>query len=136
MVNKVTLIGNVGAAPEIISFDNGNRIATLPLATTKRWKDKNTGEKKEKSTWHTIQFSGPLVAIVEQYVQKGQRLHIEGSIDNYTYQKDNETRYATRIICSEMNMLSSKNETGAHQPDSPQSNQPTQSTGDDDDLPF
>jgi len=71
-VNKVTLLGNLGADPEIRSFQNGGRVANLRIATSETWKDKNTGEKKERTEWHTVAvFIDGLVSVIEQYVSKG-----------------------------------------------------------------
>ncbi|MBL4809044.1 MAG: single-stranded DNA-binding protein [Phycisphaerales bacterium] len=111
MHSKTTLIGGVGTDPEIIVFENGNKLAKITLATSIYWKDKQSGERKEKTTWHSIQFGGPLAEIVEKYVKKGHRLFVEGVIDNYSYlDKDGNTRYSTQINGDMIKMLTSKNE--------------------------
>ena len=140
MINQVILIGNTGNDPEIVSFDGGGKIARVSLATTQSWKDKQSGEKKEKTTWHNLQFSGPIVEIVEKYIKKGDRLYIEGSIDNYSYQdKDNQTRYSSRITCNKMKMLSSKTQQEGFVPPVPSNGStvpPIEGANMDDDLPF
>ena len=140
MINNAILIGNVGSDPEVTTFDNGGKIARISLATTKNWKDKESGEKKEKTTWHNVQFGGPLVNVVEQYVKKGDKLYIGGSIDNYSYQdKDGNTKWASRILCDTMKMLTSKSQQGEFTPPVPSNSTdiPTTSeSNDDDDLPF
>lgn len=140
MVNNVTLIGNVGADPEIITFENGNRIANVTLATSKNWKDKESGERKEKTTWHNIQVGGPLVNVFEKYVKKGDRLYISGEIDNYSWtDKDGNKKYSSRISCEKMKMLSSKsdNQQQSSVPTQPSTPVPPNATGSDkDDLPF
>lgn len=140
MINHVILIGNTGNEPEIVTFEGGAKIARVSLATTQSWKDKQTGEKKEKTTWHNLQFNGPIVDVVEKYIKKGDKLYIEGSIDNYSYQdKDNQTRYSSRITCNKMKMLSSKNDAATSNAPSQEpipQNVPTENANSDDDLPF
>jgi len=80
-VNKVILIGNLGADPEIRSFQNGGKVANLRIATSETWKDKNTGERREKTEWHTVAlFSEGLVRVAEQYLKKGSKVYIEGKL--------------------------------------------------------
>ncbi len=100
MLNKVTLIGNVGQDPDIRSTDSGKEIATLSLATSERWKDKSSGEKKEKTEWHRIVvFNEGLVKIVKSYVKKGSRLYIEGALATRKWtDKDGVERYTTEIL--------------------------------------
>ena len=143
MHSKTTLIGGVGTDPEIIVFENGNKLAKITLATSIYWKDKQSGERKEKTTWHNIQFGGPLAGIIESYVQKGHRLFIKGEIDNYSYDdKDGNKRYASRIRCNKMTMLTSKSESGSQDASQSLPNQSTSTpvpqpeSTDSDDLPF
>ncbi len=98
-INKVILIGNVGKEPEIRTFDNGNRVATFFLATSESWKDKHTGERKEKTEWHRIAiFNDHIVKVVQDYVRKGYKLYIEGQLETRKWQ-DNDGRdcYATEV---------------------------------------
>jgi single-strand DNA-binding protein len=98
-INKVTLLGNVGKDPEIKTFQNGGKIANFSLATTERWKDKTTGEQKSETEWHNIVVKNEgLVGIVEKYVKKGSKLHIEGKIETREYEKDGAKKYITEIV--------------------------------------
>lgn len=98
-VNKVILVGNVGKDPEIRSFQNGNRVASFTLATSESWKDKATGERKEKTEWHRISVTNEhLIGIVENYVKKGSKLYIEGQIETRKYtDKEGVERFSTDI---------------------------------------
>ena len=81
-VNKVILIGNLGADPEVKSFQNGGRIANLRIATSEQWKDKNTGERKERTEWHSVVLnSDGLVGVAERYLRKGSKVYIEGALE-------------------------------------------------------
>ena len=97
-LNKVQLIGNLGNAPEVRSFPDGSRIATVSLATNDRWKDKQTGESKERSEWHNVVFAGPVVATVEKYLEKGATVYIEGRLQTREWEKDGVKRYTTEVI--------------------------------------
>ena len=98
-INKVTLLGNVGKDPEIKTFQNGGKVASFSLATTESWKDKATGERKPATEWHNIVVKNEgLVGIVEKYVKKGSKLHIEGKLETRTYEKDGSKRYVTEIV--------------------------------------
>ncbi len=99
-LNKVMLIGNLGADPEIRSFQNGGRVANLRIATSENWKDKNTGERREKTEWHTVAiFSEGLVGVVERYVKKGSKVFIEGKLQTRKWQDQNgQDRYSTEVV--------------------------------------
>jgi len=99
-VNKVTLLGNLGADPEIRSFQNGGRVANLRIATSETWKDKNTGEKKERTEWHTVAvFIDGLVSVIEQYVSKGSKVYIEGQLETRKWQdQSGADRYSTEVV--------------------------------------
>jgi len=87
MINKATLIGNVGNDPEIKTFANGNKVANFSLATTDKWKDRSTGEMQSKTEWHKVAvFSEGLIGIVERYVTKGSKLYVEGKIQTRKWQ--------------------------------------------------
>ncbi len=98
-VNKVILIGNLGADPEIKSFQNGGRIANLRLATSESWKDRATGERKERTEWHSIVIqSEGLVGVVERFLRKGSKIYIEGQLRTRKWQdRDGNDRYTTEI---------------------------------------
>jgi single-strand DNA-binding protein len=104
-VNKVILIGNVGADPDIRRTQDGRAIANLRLATSEQWRDKNSGERKEKTEWHSIVvFTEGLVKIVEQYVKKGAKLYVEGQLQTRKWQdQDGNDRYATEVILQGFN---------------------------------
>lgn len=98
-VNKCILVGNVGKDPEIRRTQDGRAIANLSIATSETWKDKATGEKKEKTEWHRVVIFGDLVKVVEQYVNKGSRLYLEGAIQTRKYaDKDGVEKYTTEIV--------------------------------------
>ena len=99
-LNKVMLIGNLGADPEIRSFQNGGRVANLRIATSENWKDKNTGERREKTEWHTVAiFSEGLVGVVERYVKKGSKVFIEGKLQTRKWQdQQGNDRYSTEVV--------------------------------------
>ena len=111
-LNKVTLIGNLGADPEVRSTSNGSKVATLSVATSNQWKDKS-GEKQEKTEWHRCVVwntkGSQLADIVERYVKKGDKLYVEGRIEYRQWQdKEGQTRYSTEINVRELIMLSSR----------------------------
>lgn len=119
MINKVILVGNIGRDPEIRQTQDGREIANLTLATSEHWKDKSTGEKKEKTEWHRIAvFSQGLVNVVKNYVRKGSKLYIEGSLRTRKW-TDNHgiDKYVTEVVLnsfgSNLQMLDSK-PTGAN----------------------
>lgn len=98
-VNKVILIGNLGADPEVKSFQNGGRIANMRIATSESWKDRATGERKERTEWHNVVIqSDGLVGVVERYLRKGSKVYIEGSLRTRKWQdRDGNDRYTTEI---------------------------------------
>jgi len=112
-VNKVILIGNVGNDPDGTELPNGNTVANLSLATSENWKDKTSGEQKEKTEWHRVVFFNRLAEIVGKYVHKGSKLYIEGKLQTRNWEQDGVLRYSTEIVCHEMQMLDSK---GAYAP--------------------
>lgn len=98
-VNKVILIGNVGRDPEIRTLNSGERVANLSLATSESWRDKASGERKEKTEWHRVTiFNEHIVKTVENYVQKGTTLYVEGSLQTRKYEQGGVEKYATEIV--------------------------------------
>ncbi len=99
-LNKVMLIGNLGADPEIRSFNNGGKVANLRIATSETWKDRQTGERKEKTEWHTVAiFSEGLVSVVERFLKKGSKVFVEGKLQTRKWQDQNgQDRYSTEIV--------------------------------------
>jgi len=98
-LNKVSLIGYLGAKPEIRTLPSDDRVATFSVATTDSWKDKDSGEKKEVTHWHRVNvFNDGLVSVVEKYLDKGSRIYLEGSLENRKWDDNGTTRYATEIV--------------------------------------
>jgi single-strand DNA-binding protein len=117
-VNKVILIGNLGADPEIRTFQNGGKIANLRIATSETWKDRNTGERKERTEWHTVVIhSEPLVRVAEQYLKKGSKIYVEGQLETRKWQdQSGADRYSTEVALrpyrSELTMLEGRGNAG------------------------
>ena len=99
-VNKVILLGNLGRDPEIRSMQSGKKMASFSIATSKRWKDRNTQEQKENTSWHNIVvFNEGLVDVIEKYVKKGSKIYVEGELSTRKYQdKDGNDKYTTEVI--------------------------------------
>lgn len=105
-VNKVILIGNLGADPESRSMPSGMNVANIRIATSESWKDKQTGEQKERTEWHSVALFGRLGEIATEYLRKGSQVYIEGALRTRKWQdKDGRDRYTTEIIASEMQMM-------------------------------
>ncbi|MGE8396004.1 MAG: single-stranded DNA-binding protein [Comamonas sp.] len=116
-VNKVIIVGNLGRDPEMRTFPSGDQVANVTIATTDRWRDKNTGENKESTEWHRIVFNGRLAEIVGQYLRKGSQVYVEGSLRTrkWTDQATGQERYATEIRADSMQMLGSRQGMGGQQ---------------------
>ncbi|HAP10373.1 MAG TPA: single-stranded DNA-binding protein, partial [Afipia sp.] len=118
-VNKVILVGNLGADPEIKRTQDGRPIANLSIATSDTWRDKNSGERKEKTEWHRVViFSEGLCKIAEQYLKKGSKVYIEGQLQTRKWQdKDGKDRYSTEVVLQNFNstltMLDGKSSGGS-----------------------
>jgi len=105
-VNKVILIGHLGADPEVRYMPNGGAVANVTVATTESWKDKSSGEQQEKTEWHRVVFFARLAEIVGEYLKKGSQLYVEGRLQTRKWQdKSGVDRYTTEIVASEMQML-------------------------------
>ncbi len=106
-VNKVILVGNLGRDPEMRSFPSGDQVANVSLATTDKWKDKQTGEPREHTEWHRLVFGGRLAEIAGQYLRKGSQIYVEGSIRTRKWQDQatGQDRYSTEIRVDQMQML-------------------------------
>ncbi len=159
MLNKVMLIGNLGADPEVRYMPSGGAVTTIRLATTRRWKDKQTGERKDQTEWHRVVFFNRLAEIAGEYLRKGSQVYVEGRIQTRKWQdQSGQDRYSTEIIAEEMQMLGSRSggtasfDNGSQSANAPQSspapqqsqsqapNTPPAATYDDggfdDDIPF
>ena len=146
-LNKVLLIGRLGADPEIKQMVNGKSVARLSLATSQSWKDKNTGERKEKTEWHrVVVFNEGLVNVVQQYLKKGSQIYIEGQLSTRKWkdEQSGQDKYSTEIIIqgynSSLTMLGGSNSSGGITNDKPQSidndNMSQISNDMDDEIPF
>ena len=107
-INKVILVGNLGADPETRYTPNGTAITSIRIATSESWKDKQTGEQQERTEWHRVKFFGRLAEIAGEYLKKGGQVYIEGKLRTDEYEKDGVKRYSTDIIADEMQMLGSR----------------------------
>ena len=109
MLNKVTLIGNLGADPDVRVIPNGGSVANITLATTRRWKDKQSGERKEATEWHRVVFFNRLAEIAGEYLKKGSQIYVEGRLQTRKWQgQDGQDRYTTEILAEELHMLGSR----------------------------
>jgi single-strand DNA-binding protein len=153
-INKVILIGHLGADPETRAMPSGMSVANLRLATTENWKDKQSGEQQERTEWHNVALFGRLGEIAAEYLRKGSQVYIEGRLRTRKWQdKEGRDRYTTEIIGNEMQMLGGRGggggggsrDTGAAMPDSsPRTDQPENAAAGagasrdefDDDIPF
>ena len=112
-VNKVILVGNLGRDPEMRTFPSGDQVANVTLATTDKWRDKQSGEPREHTEWHRLVFNGKLAEIAGQYLKKGSAVYIEGRIRTRKWQdKEGQERYTTEIEATEMQMLGGRQSGG------------------------
>ena len=117
-VNKVIIVGNLGRDPEVRQFQNGGKVCNLRIATSENWKDRNTGERREKTEWHSVAiFSEPLARIAEQYLRKGSKVYIEGQLETRKWQdQSGADRYSTEVVLrpyrGELTLLDSRGEGG------------------------
>ena len=108
-VNKVIIVGNLGRDPEIRSFPSGDRVANVTIATTDKWKDKQSNEMREATEWHRVVFNGRLAEIVEQYLRKGSQVYVEGSLRTRKWtDKEGQEKFTTEIRADQMQMLGSR----------------------------
>ncbi|MFT7178452.1 MAG: single-strand DNA-binding protein [Oceanospirillaceae bacterium] len=107
-VNKVILVGNVGGDPETRYMPSGGAVTNLTLATSESWKDKQTGQPQERTEWHRVVFFNRLAEIASEYVRKGSKVYVEGSLRTRQWEQDGVKRYTTEIVASEMQMLDSR----------------------------
>lgn len=144
-VNKVILVGNLGADPEVRTLEGGVTLARISIATTETYKDRNTGERKSNTEWHRVVLWRGLASIAEQYLRKGMQVYVEGKIRNRSYEDENKVmRYTTEIVADNMTMLGGGSRDNAPQnsapmvkPQAPQNQNPNPPIVDEeDDLPF
>ena len=154
-VNKVIIVGNLGKDPEVRTFPNGGKVCNFPVATSETWRDKNSGEKQERTQWHNIAiFSEPLVNIAERFLKKGSKIFVEGQLETRKWQDNTGAdRYSTEVVLrpykGELTLLDNKSETDNTQRESlsetktsvmPQNTENSTSFAvddfDDDEIPF
>ncbi len=137
-MNKVTLIGRIGKDPETRYLPNGTAITDLSLATSRRWTDKQTNERKEETQWHNLVFFGKLAETAGKYVKKGDQLAVEGEIEYQQWEKDGEKKYRTVIRCQSLELLGNKQNQSTDSNRAPARPEPQAQSYDDfeDDLPF
>jgi len=148
-VNKVILVGNLGVDPEIRYMPSGAAVANLRLATTDQWKDKQSGERQERTEWHTVVMFGRLAEIAGEYLRKGNQIYVEGSLRTRKWQdRDGNDRFSTEIVARDMQMLGGRGSGGSasfddggsrSQPSRPPQSQTADSGPEedfDDDIPF
>lgn len=117
-VNKVIIIGNLGRDPEVRTFQNGGKVCNLRIATSENWKDRNTGERRERTEWHSVAiFSEPLAKVAEQYLKKGSKVYIEGQLETRKWQdQSGQDRYSTEVVLrpytSTLTMLDGRGDSG------------------------
>jgi len=145
-VNRVTLIGRLGKDPEVRRMNNGDPVVNLSVATSESWRDKSSGERKEKTEWHRVViFNDNLAKVAENYLKKGSHVYLEGSLQTRSWEKDGQTRYSTEIVLQkfrgELTMLDGKPEGGTGgggyskpNPDAPKED--FRNADLDDDIPF
>lgn len=146
-INKVILIGNLGKDPEVRYMPSGSAVTNITLATSESWKDKQSGERQEKTEWHNVVFFNRLAEIAGEYLKKGAKVYVEGSLRTRKWQdKNGQDRYTTEIVANEMQMLDSRGAGGSYNQDytstasqTPSAKAETAAAGIDDfddDIPF
>ena len=137
-LNKVMVIGNLGRDPEMRYLPSGEPVANLAIATSESWKDKNSGEKVEKTEWHRVVLFNRLAEVVGQYLHKGSKIYIEGRLRTNKWQdKQGQDRYTTEIIANDMQMLDSRGDSTQEQTPNDTTEPPVAPSNElDDDLPF
>lgn len=135
-VNKAIIVGNVGDDPDIRTMPNGNQVVNLSIATSDEWKDKNTGDKKEKTEWHRCVFFNKIADIAAKYVNKGSKIYIEGRLQTRSYEQDGVKKYSTEIVVNDMQMLDSKNTNSNNEVKEASNNDIAKFDSFDNDIPF
>ena len=145
-VNKVILIGNLGKDPEVRYMPSGGAVTNVTIATSESWKDKQSGEQQERTEWHNVVFFNRLAEIAGEYLKKGSKVYVEGSLRTRKWQdKEGKDRYTTEIVAGEMQMLDGRGASGGGAPQarestsgSRQKDEPAVETASefDDDIPF
>ena len=142
-INKVILVGNLGADPETRYMPSGGAVTNIRIATSESWKDKQSGDQQERTEWHSVAFFGRLAEVAGEYLRKGSQVYVEGKLRTRKWQdKSGNDRYTTEVIANEMQMLGSRGGAGMSAPAGPSSSQaspmPAAEVAEDfdDDIPF
>ncbi len=144
-VNKVILVGNLGNDPETRYMPDGNAVTNITVATSRSWKDRDSGEQKERTEWHRVVFFRRLAEIAGEYLKKGSKVYIEGALRTRNWEKDGQKHYTTEIVANEMQMLDSRGGGGAMPATGDSTNSQSDQSQDfgpppvedfDDDIPF
>ena len=143
-INKAIVVGNLGRDPEVRYSANGNAIANVTIATTDSWKDRQSGERQEKTEWHRVVFFGRLEEIAGEYLKKGSQVYVEGRLQTRKWEdRDGNERYTTEIVAADMQMLGDRggggggDTQGVSAPDFNETSPASSTSGDfDDDIPF
>lgn len=141
-VNKVILIGHLGRDPETAFTHNGVQVTNFSIATSEKWKDKTTGEAKEKTEWHRLVCFNRTAEVAVKYLRKGSPVYVEGKLQTRSWEKDGQTHYTTEIVVNNLQFLASKNDSGQPPAPSPDDYGPifdgskVYGPNDDDDIPF
>lgn len=125
-INKVIVVGNLGHDPETRYMPSGGAVTNISVATSESWKDKDTGQKQERTEWHRVIFFNRLAEIAGEFLRKGSKVYIEGSLRTRKYQKDGQDHYTTEIVAREMQMLDGRSDANGGQPNQSQQQRPQQ----------
>ena len=112
-INKVILIGHIGRDPETRYLPSGGAVTNITVATSESWKDKQSGERQERTEWHKVVFFNKLAEVAGEYLKKGSKVYVEGSLRTRSYEKDGQKHYVTEIVASEMQMLDGRRDSGS-----------------------
>ena len=139
-VNKVIIVGNLGADPDTRYMPSGNAVTNVSVATSESWNDRDTGERQEKTEWHRVVFFGKLAEIAEQYLKKGSQVYVEGKLQTRKWEdKEVNERWTTEIVANQMEMLGDRMSSGSSQPNNMDQSTSKSNFSDDefdDDIPF
>ena len=111
-INKVILVGNLGRDPETRYMPSGDPIANVSVATSRRWRDRDSGEQKERTEWHRVVFFRRLAEIASEYLKKGSKVYVEGRLQTREWEREGQKHYTTEVVATEMQMLDSRGNTG------------------------
>ena len=140
-INKVILVGNLGRDPETRYMPSGNAVTNVSVATSKSWKDRDSGEQKDRTEWHRVVFFNRLAEIANEYLKKGSKIYVEGELRTREWEREGQKHYTTEVVANEMQMLDSRGDMPVSNTDALSTNTasnlaPLPSEDFDDDIPF